>query len=151
MRRTASIAVLLVAGSLCGGCASIFSDDSIVTGSVPVGAMVKPVAYRPGDLPSGVAADDWVLAREALSEALSTGADAPSVPWENPASRRRGNATLVGSAEQRDGMNCRTFLVSIVASDDGAGDAGRWVQGQACRATRTASWKIDQARLLQKT
>ncbi len=152
LRRTVAAVTMAGLALGLGGCAGLLSDDALITGSITPAPQVRPVAYSAADLPKGVAPDDWALAREALGEALAAHGTAPSVPWENPAANRRGTVTLVGPAQSRDAGSCRGFLISIVPADQpGVDDAGKWVEGEACRASRTAAWKIDQARLLQRT
>ncbi|WP_343210932.1 RT0821/Lpp0805 family surface protein [Ancylobacter lacus] len=152
MRRTAAVATMAGLALGLGGCASLFSDDALTTGSISPVPQVRPVAYSAADMPRGVAPDDWALAREALGEALAAHGTAPSVPWENPGANRRGTVTLVGPAQPRDAGSCRGFLISFVPADQpGTEDAGKWVEGEACRGSRAAAWKIDQARLLQRT
>jgi len=129
----------------CGVLTSI--PDDIVTGSVPAGAAsVKPASLQSEPVPEGVASGDWAIARLALGEALGAGSGAPSVPWENLASATRGTVTPIGEAQQREGASCREFLMSFVRESE-----ENWLQGEACRKGRTGSWKVDQARLLQRT
>ena len=47
---------------------------------------------------------------------------------------------------QRDGASCREFLMSFVRDSEES-----WLQGEACRKGRSGAWKVDQARLLQRT
>jgi surface antigen len=116
--------------------------DDIVTGS----ATVKPASLQSEPVPAGVASGDWAVARLALGEALRAKTGAPSVPWENLASATRGTVTPIGELAQRDGASCREFLMSFVRDTEES-----WLQGEACRNGRSGAWKVDQARLLQRT
>ncbi|QJP15178.1 hypothetical protein G3545_16890 [Starkeya sp. ORNL1] len=128
---------------MAAGCASFSAmPDDIVTGS----ATVKPASLQSEPVPEGVASGDWAVARLALGEALRTKTGAPSVPWENLASATRGTVTPIGELAQRDGASCREFLMSFVRDSEES-----WLQGEACRKGRSGAWKVDQARLLQRT
>lgn len=116
--------------------------DDVVTGSVSA----RPASLRGEPVPEGVASGDWAIARLALGEALSAKTGAPSVPWENYASATRGTVTPIGELAQREGATCREFLMSFVRDSDES-----WLQGEACRTGRGNAWKVDQARLLQRT
>lgn len=134
----------LGAGLLSGGCAGLpLPGDVAVTGSIAPRAVSAQVGEP---APGGVASEDWAFARLALNEALSQKSAAPSVPWENPVSATRGTATPVGEPAPREGASCREFLVSFVRPS-----GEQWLQGEACRTSTTAAWKVDQARLLQRT
>ncbi|MCS0494827.1 RT0821/Lpp0805 family surface protein [Ancylobacter sp. MQZ15Z-1] len=112
--------------------------DPLATGSVtPI-----PMAYSE-PIPDGVAPDDWLSARQALAEALSEDQVAPSVPWENYASATRGTVTPIGTRLATAG-DCRAFLMSFVRDT-----SENWLEGEACR-TAKGSWKVDQARMLEK-
>lgn len=125
------------------GCASFAAmPDDVVTGSVAA----KPASFQSEPVPQGIASGDWAIARLALGEALGAKAGAPSVPWENLASATRGTVTPIGEVAQRDGLSCREFLMSFVR-----GSEENWLQGEACRKGRGGAWKVDQARLLQRT
>lgn len=127
---------------LLGGCAGFASlPDDVVTGSIPA----RPASLQSEPVPQGVASGDWAVARLALGEALGAKSGAPSVPWENLASSTRGTVTPIGEMAQRDGASCREFLMSFVREGD-----ENWLQGEVCRKGRGA-WKVDQARLLQRT
>ncbi|WP_371347320.1 RT0821/Lpp0805 family surface protein [Ancylobacter sp. IITR112] len=122
---------------LVGGCSTGPDLDTLATGSVPASA------YAREPVPKGIAPDDWAAARTALAEALHEKDAAPSVPWENLASATRGTVTPLG--EIGDGGKCREFLMSFVR--DSRED---WLQGEACRSGKSG-WKVDQARLLDRT
>lgn len=136
--RTAPCALTLLAVALlAGGCSTGPDLDTLATGSV------TPRAYAREPVPKGIAPDDWAAARTALAEALHDKDAAPSVPWENYASATRGTVTPLG--ETRDGGKCREFLMSFVheARED-------WLQGEACHVGKSG-WKVDQARLLDRS
>lgn len=132
--RLASAALLLA------GCAGMPPADTLTTGSVSPRAS----AYAREPVPKGIAAEDWVAARPALTEALGTKASAPSVPWENIASATRGTVTPLGERTADGGGKCREFLMSFVRDE-----REEWLQGEACRAGKSG-WKVDQARLLER-
>ncbi len=136
--RTAPCALTLVGVALLlGGCSSGPNLDTLATGSV------TPRAYAREPVPKGIAPDDWAAARTALAEALHEKDNAPSVPWENYASATRGTVTPL--SETRDGGRCREFLMSFVRES-----REDWLQGEACRAGKSG-WKVDQARLLDRS
>lgn len=113
----------------------------------PTGSLSpRPVSYAAEPVPKGIAPDDWAAARDALTEALGEKQTAPSVPWENYASSTRGTVTPLGDVSSEARGKCREFLMSFVRDSSEA-----WLQGEACRASLKASWKVDQVRLLERT
>lgn len=133
--RTASFVAVALA---LAGCSSTSSVDPMATGSIAA----TPVAYASEPVPKGVAPEDWAAARKALAEALVEKDAAPSVPWENYVSATRGTVTPLNTAD--GGGACREFLMSFVKQT-----GEEWLQGAACR-TKTG-WKVDQARLLERS
>ncbi len=132
---TASFVVVALALAGCSGTASL---DPMATGSIPA----APAAYASEPVPKGVAPEDWAAARKALAEALVEKDAAPSVPWENYVSATRGTVTPLSTAGGSGA--CREFLMSFVKQT-----GEEWLQGAACR-TKTG-WKVDQARLLERS
>jgi len=120
------------------GCSMLPDLDPMPTGSV------QPVASE-SDVPNGVAPDDWASARLALVEALGDAEAAPSIPWENHVSATRGTVTPLNVASSTSSNRCRGFLMSFVKASNEA-----WLEGEACR-TAKGSWKVDQARMLDRT
>jgi len=132
---------VLGAGLLLGACSSLPGIDMASTGSLAP----RAVSYASEPVPKGIAPDDWAAARVALAEALGEKQTAPSVPWENYASSTRGTVTPLGDVSSEARGKCREFLMSFVK------DSGEsWLQGEACRASLKAGWKVDQARLLER-
>ena len=133
---------ILSAGLLLGACSSTPSLDLMTTGSLAP----RAVSYTSEPVPKGIAPDDWAAARLALTEALGEKQTAPSVPWENYVSSTRGTVTPLGDVSSEARGKCREFLISFVRDADEA-----WLQGEACRASLKAGWRVDQARLLERT
>jgi surface antigen len=143
VRPVPNLALVAIVGALVAGCAGFGAvPDDIVTGSVTA----KPASLQSEPVPQGVAPGDWAIARLALGEALGARTDTPSVPWENFASATRGTVTPIGEVTEREGASCQEFLISFVRDS-----AENWLQGEACRRGRSGAWKVDQARLLQRT
>ncbi|HRF07894.1 MAG TPA: RT0821/Lpp0805 family surface protein [Xanthobacteraceae bacterium] len=115
------------------------TSDPDVTGSIPLHMAST------GNIPTGMSAIDWPLARAALREALSRTDDGPSVPWENPASGARGTVTPIAAAFTKDGMPCRNFIASHVK--DGV---ETWSEGLACR-TAPNVWDVMSVKPLKKS
>ncbi len=132
---------ILGAGLLLGACSSVPGLDMTSTGSLAP----RPVSYASEPVPKRIALDDWAAARVALTEALGEKQTAPSVPWENYASSTRGTVTPLGDVSSEARGKCREFLISFVRDSSEA-----WLQGEACRASLKAGWKVDQARLLER-
>ncbi|WAC28131.1 RT0821/Lpp0805 family surface protein [Ancylobacter sp. SL191] len=139
--RTAACSVSFVAVALLlAGCSGTSALDPIATGSISA----PPAAYAAEPVPKGVAPEDWMAARKALAEALVEKDAAPSVPWENYVSATRGTVTPLSKTADAGGGHCREFLMSFVKES-----GEEWLQGAACR-TKTG-WKVDQARLLERS
>ncbi|WP_250152287.1 RT0821/Lpp0805 family surface protein [Ancylobacter radicis] len=140
--RTARCTLTFVAvGAVLGGCSGTAALDPMATGSISA----HPVAYASEPVPKGVAPEDWVAARKALAEALVDKEAAPSVPWENYPGATRGTVTPLGPTADAGGSGqCREFLMSFVKQS-----GEEWLQGEACRTK--AGWKVDQARLLERS
>lgn len=140
LRRVFMGTFALAASFSLAGCAFLAPGiDTGATGSVTP----APVAASTSDpVPQGVTPEDWIAARRALAEALAARDAAPSVPWENSSTATRGTVTpLVRSGDGK----CRAFLVSFVRADN-----EDWLQGEACR-TASRGWRVDQARLLERS
>lgn len=140
-RTAASAMSLPTIALLLAGCSAMPPVDTMATGSVPVRAS----AYAREPIPKGIAAEDWTAARGALTEALGTKVSAPSVPWENLASATRGTVTPLAERSADGGGKCREFLMSFVRDE-----REEWLQGEACKAAKGA-WKVDQARMLERS
>lgn len=112
------------------------------TGSIPSTAL----GYAGEPIPKSIAPADWAAARTALTEALGENTVAPSVPWENLSSATRG--TVIPLGETRSGKigKCREFLMSFVHNTN-----EDWLQGEACPVSKGAQWKVEQARLLERS
>jgi hypothetical protein len=137
----------LLALSLVGGGCS-FQLDSLrgaAKGDLDITGSVRPrtaarVAAEPLP-PEG----DLVIARAAVSEALSGAGKDTAVPWENPATGARGTITPIASAFSQDGLTCHDFLASFVR--DGAES---WMQGEACRRDQ-GKWEVRRLKPWQRT
>ena len=103
------------------------------TGSVNISrpAKVNAVAGLPPEA-------DLEYARAAIVDVLNRGGNDTTVPWENPQSGARGTVTPLAAPYARDGATCHNFLASHVQRN-----AEVWLQGEACRAGKTA--KVDKA------
>lgn len=127
--RTVMGVLLLAAVLSCGGCGTMgfAEDDQLVTGSIAPRVTQVSAPVPEGAAPQGIAEADWLEAKRALDQALTSHDKDPSIPWENKAGGAHGTATPIG-AERSGG--CRDFIISVVG--DKAPD--RWIQGTACRA-----------------
>lgn len=117
----------------------IAASDPQSTGSIPLQMATT------GEVPMGMSATDWPLARAALTEALNRTDDGPSVPWENSANNARGTVTPIASAFEREGFACRNFLASHVRDGQES-----WIEGTACRVHR-GEWEIKSTKAIRKS
>ena len=101
-------------------------DDAMVTGSVTPRPIPVAAPLPEGAAPKGFATADWLQAKQALNQALTSHDTDVSISWENQASGAHGTATPIGP---KKAGGCRDFMISVV-KDAGAGS---WVQGTACR------------------
>jgi hypothetical protein len=132
-------AALLCLALAATGCSTLGTpDDQLITGSVRPHVTPVSAPLPQGAAPKGIAEPDWVEAKAALDQALTSRDKDPSIPWENKASGASGTATPIGP--ERAG--CRDFMISVV--DAKMGD--RWVQGEACRAR--SGFVLNQVRIL---
>ncbi|MFG1359248.1 RT0821/Lpp0805 family surface protein [Xanthobacter pseudotagetidis] len=132
-------AALLCLAFASAGCSTLGTpDDQLITGSVRPHATPVSAPLPQGAAPKGIAEPDWIEAKAALDQALTSRDKDTSIPWENKASGASGTATPIGP--ERGG--CRDFMISVV--DAKAGD--RWVQGEACRAR--SGFVLNQVRIL---
>jgi surface antigen len=140
LRALSILPIVLVAGSLAGGCSyqlgSVMSKDdkadtADITGSVP--PKTPSHTADTATPPNG----DLALAKAAALEVL--GGDT-SLPWENPQTGARGTVTPLADAYAQDGFTCRDFLASYVREG-----AESWLQGEACRMHQ-GKWEVKSLR-----
>ena len=127
--RSASIAVLVAATAMLGGCSTIMMPlngwtssqpappaDEIVTGSIR-----KPVAVDPES-------DGEVIRRAVVS---ATPSAAARIEWTNPASGNSGTISELVEAKARNGAPCRAFATTLTTIEGVALYRGRTCQGYA--------------------
>jgi surface antigen len=109
-------------------------------------ASVKPIK-APGTTASAnlPPEPDLTLAKAAVHDLLSRGAQDTSVPWENPRTGARGTVTPIAAAYTQDGFTCRDFLASYVREGSES-----WLQGEACRIHQ-GKWEVKALRPLNRT
>jgi len=109
-------------------------------------ASVKPIK-APGTTASAnlPPEPDLALAKAAVHDLLSRGAQDTSVPWENPRTGARGTVTPIAAAYTQDGFVCRDFLASYVREGSES-----WLQGEACRIHQ-GKWEVKALRPLNRT
>jgi hypothetical protein len=138
-RRTAVVLVILALSV--SGCSyrlgGFFGDDEPAqSGSVKLAQAADTGGPAEGDL---------AVAKAAVHDLMTRGAETASVPWENPRTGARGAVTPIAAAYTQDGFTCRDFLASYVR--DGAES---WLQGEACRLHK-GKWQVKSIRPLKKT
>jgi surface antigen len=144
-----SLAALLLAGTLGGGCSmrlgAMFDkskdDAADITGSIPSPAPVTPRTAMAADLDEG----DLALARLAAADLLERNARDSSQPWENPKTGARGMVTPVAATYADGGLTCRDFLASYVRDK-----AETWLQGDACKSSG-GKWQVRTMRPWKRT
>jgi surface antigen len=147
--RAVSLAALLAAGGISGGCSmsyklgSLFDrnkgDASDVTGSIsaPNSAKAQPSrTAMAADLEEG----DLALARLAAADLLERDSKDSSQPWENPQTGARGMVTPVAATYADGGLVCRDFLASYVRDK-----TETWLQGDACKFG-SGKWEVRNMR-----
>lgn len=112
------------------------------TGSIST----PPMAYAGEPVPNSITPSDWAAARTALTEALGEKTVSPSVPWENLSSATRGTVIPLGETRSGKTGKCREFLMSFVHNAN-----EEWLQGEACPLAKGEQWKVEQARLLERS
>jgi surface antigen len=131
-----------------GGCSFSYQLDSLFGKSQAVGSGITGTlaSPRPARVVSRPAEGDLAIARAAAREVLAKGRQDASMPWENPRTGARGTVTPIARAYNDDGLTCRDFLASYVRDGNES-----WLQGEACRHSKTGRWEVRQMKPWQRT